>query len=79
MNCKRDPHVCFSDLEDYLNRGDLLSGFTKEEQNQIKKNLGIEDITGIKNQLKDKIDRDEVIDLINQMRDNILTNEWWEE
>ncbi len=41
MNTCENRHVCFKDLEAYLRKDSYLDGYSKSEQEQIKKNLGI--------------------------------------
>lgn len=48
ISCNR--HVGFKDLEAYLRKEDYLTGYSKSEQAQIRKNLGIE--TSIEDYLK---------------------------
>lgn len=41
MNTCENRHVCFKDLEDYLRKDSYLSGYSKSEQEEIRKNLGV--------------------------------------
>ena len=63
-------HVCFKDLEDYLRKDDYLSGFSKSEYEEIRKNLGVLTEEEIK-QIIDEFTRNNIQITHNELSDLI--------